>query len=74
MPRSSQRKQVLKQLEQIIKRRRIEARYRSLLFEDGEDEGEIVGEDGSVHTVVDVALQAAYDSILSRRYLFDRKP
>jgi hypothetical protein len=66
---------VLKQLEQIIKRRRIEARYRSLLFDDGEDEGEIVGEDGSVHTVVDVALQVAYyDSILSRRYLFDRKP
>jgi hypothetical protein len=34
----------LKQLEQIIKRRRIEARYRSLLFDDGENVGEIVGE------------------------------
>jgi hypothetical protein len=65
MSRSSQRKQVLKQLEQIIKRRRIETRYRLLLFDDSEDEGEIVGENGSVHTVVDVAPQAAYDSILS---------
>lgn len=74
MPRTSQRKQVLKQLEQIIKRRKVEAAYQSLLFEDSDNEGEIFGHDGSLHAVMDVMIQAAYDSISSRRYLFDRKP
>jgi hypothetical protein len=74
MPRTSQRKRVLKQLEQIIKRRRVEKRYRSLLFDDSENEGEVVGDDGSLQMVMDVALQAAYDSISSQRDLYDRKP
>lgn len=74
MLRTSQRKQVLKQLEQIIKRRKVEAAYQSLLFEDSDNEGEIFGHDGSLHAVMDVMIQAAYDSISSRRYLFDRKP
>jgi hypothetical protein len=64
MPRTSQRKQVLKQLENVIKRRRLEARYRSLLFQDSDNEGE-AGDDGPVYKIVDVHIEAAYESIFS---------
>jgi len=71
MPRISHRKQVIKQLEKLIKRRKVEAALRSLLHEDSDKANCF---DDEIHDILDVTIQAGYESILSRRYLLDRKP
>jgi hypothetical protein len=75
MPRISLRKQVLTELEHLSKRRRIQATIRSLfsndaLLDEDDDDNDIF----SVHTIVDKVVENVKQSILSRRYLFPRKP
>ena len=70
MPRISHHKQLIKQLEKLIKRRKLEAALRSLLHEDSDDADCF---DREIHDILDVTIQAGYESILLQRYLLDRK-
>ena len=62
MPQISQHKQVIKQLENLIKRRKIEATCRSLMNEDS-DEADCL--DDNIHDILDVTIQAGYEAVLS---------
>jgi hypothetical protein len=75
MLRISLRKQVLTELEHLSKRRRFQATIRSLisnnaLMEEEEDDNDMF----SIHVIVDKVVENVKQSILSRRYLFPRKP
>jgi hypothetical protein len=70
MPRISLRKQVLTELENLSKRRRLQATIRSLISNNEDDNDDMF----SVHAIVDKVVENVKESILSRRYLLPRKP
>jgi hypothetical protein len=78
MPRISLRKQVINELEKLVKKRRIDATIRSLISEDvsmDSDEGDDADDeqdDFAAYKIVDKAVESTLQSILSRRYLFKR--
>jgi hypothetical protein len=76
MPRISLRKQVLNELECLSKKRQIQAMIRSLISNDAlmEEEEDDNNDMFSVHAIVHKVVESVKQSILSRRYLFPRKP
>jgi hypothetical protein len=63
------------EVEHLSKRRRIQATIRSLISNDALiDEDDDDNDMFSIHTIVDKVVENVKQSILSRRYLFPRKP
>ena len=75
MPRKSDRQIALKELDKIIKRRKIKAAFSlvSHINDEDSDDSDIEG-NTLVTEVLDTIFEAAYDTIQGRRYLYDRKP
>lgn len=69
MPKVSERQKVLKQLDSVIKRRRVEAAFRLVSYDSDDSDTDIL-----VEGIIDNVIELAYNTVLSRCYLLPRKP
>jgi vacuolar-type H+-ATPase subunit I/STV1 len=72
MPRVSDRQKVLKELDSVIKRRRVEAAFRLVSY-DSDDRSD-TEQCNIVEGRIDNVIELAYNTVLSQRYLLQRKP
>ena len=69
MPRVSDRQKVLKQLDSVIKRRRVKAAFQLVSYDSDDSDSDVL-----VEGIIDNVMEHAYNTVLLRRYLLPRKP